>query len=544
MSKKAKTKAVSVPDKRKQMLKLYADYVLETGGTPVHADLHDIGVNWAEVYHQFKTMDGYRKAALIAHPKAFKDIIDPCLFSPKVFAELQDDIKGFKRFFITTAVTGCNVHEGFYKTANSYCSKRDAVLLITPSSDTAAESEKGFYLDPILKDNHIVFDDLGLNANCFISSVKLSAKHIDPITGLGRIGQRNGSFIFASPKQRLKMVATSSNQLPHALMTTGAITKPSYDSERYMSHRTAYIADHDHVIGGIIVEIQDNKTFHFRQVQAAADGSFVDLGIMYYPNGTTKSYAPEALVLGDWHSGETDPVARRVFLDGKDSVTNVLKPKILIVHDGFNGRSISHHEEKDRVRRAQLAGLNQICLEDEIRQYGKDIDDFTAKYEKVKIVCSNHDEFLHRYLKSGRFIEDPQNAKLASLLFHHMCDGHNPLQYALEKIIGLKHPEKIEWFNRSSEFKIAGCELSAHGDLGSNGAKGSLVQMEHAYGNYAGGHTHTPEILRQCWTVGTTSILNPNYVRGASSWMHCSMPIYGNGMRQLIMAIGENWRTK
>ena len=34
-------------------------------------------------------------------------------------------------------------------------------------------------------------------------------------------------------------------------------------------------------MGAIIVEIVDDKRYHFRQVQADKDGSFIDLGVQY-----------------------------------------------------------------------------------------------------------------------------------------------------------------------------------------------------------------------------------------------------------------------
>ncbi len=89
---------------------------------------------------------------------------------------------------------------------------------------------------------------------------------------------------------------------------------------------------------------------------------------------------------------------------------------------------------------------------------------------------------------------------------------------------------------------MADIELGAHGDKGANGARGSLLAMENAYGNSVSGHSHTPEILRGAWQVGTTSLLKLEYVKGPSSWMHTSCLVYPNGSRQLINAINGLWR--
>ena len=44
-------------------------------------------------------------------------------------------------------------------------------------------------------------------------------------------------------------------------------------ANRYVSKRLSYIADHDHTIGALIVEIEDDKYFHFRHVQADEEGA-------------------------------------------------------------------------------------------------------------------------------------------------------------------------------------------------------------------------------------------------------------------------------
>ena len=89
---------------------------------------------------------------------------------------------------------------------------------------------------------------------------------------------------------------------------------------------------------------------------------------------------------------------------------------------------------------------------------------------------------------------------------------------------------------------MANVELGAHGDKGANGARGSLHAMENAYGNSVSGHSHSPEILRGAWQVGTCSYLKLEYNQGPSSWLHSSCLLYPNGARQLINVIGGQWR--
>jgi hypothetical protein len=494
------------------------------------------------VTHYFKSLSRLEEAAREAFPESFYDVKIKDIIGPKKLAELQDAVKKYKRFFITTAVAGCQADTNFLKSIQSYCAKNNAGFLVLVASDPAHVHSKGGYgtidTDVMAYGGQVVLADTALNSNLYVSTLKLSAKHIDPITGLSRIGQRNGSFIYASPKQRLKATAVSNTKLPHMLMTTGAVTRSNYSTDIYMSERTAYIAENDHVMGGLIIEIEDDKIYHFRQVQADIDGAFIDLGIQYNADESVENIAPEAFVLGDWHSGETDPVAKQAWVE----VVQQLGVKKVILHDTFNGLSINHHEDHMGILKAQRAHMNQLDLGSELKVLAQDLDDWALLVDSVVIVKSNHDIFLERYLQDGKYVKDPHNHKLSLHLSLAMLDGKDPLQYGVE-MQGLKNPDKIVWLKMDDDYKIAHIQLGAHGHKGSNGSRGSLKAMEAAYGQSVSGHAHTPEILRQSWQTGTSSYLKLSYNSGASSWLHSSCLVYSNGSRQLINVMNGKWKA-
>lgn len=526
-------------DKQLKIVKIYSVLARKLGRNPTRDDLLKKNVSRDAYRNQFGNLEGLKEAARSHNPEAFKDIIDETRFNDAVLTSLMKKVKTHKKFFVTTAVVGCKVHKGFLESIDAYCEAHNAVLLVLPSADPA--SEAGWELDPALIERDVVFSDLALNKSVFVSSIKLSAKHIDPITGLQRLGQRHGSFLYASPKQRLKMTSTSNTKTPHAVMTTGAVTLPNYLTTKYMSDRTAYIAHNDHIMGGIIVEVVSDKLFHYRQVQADSKGAFIDLGIQY-SGSETKAVRPEALVLGDWHAGETSQYAREAFVSSSSSVVSLLKPKRIILHDFFDGKSISHHNAKNTVIRAIHANQNLLSLKAELEVLVRDLNEFTKIAEEIVIVKSNHDEVLDRYLSEARYVNDAQNHSLGLRLAAAMIDGHNPLKFALESM-GLDNPEKVRWLDRDEDFKVSGVELGAHGDKGANGSRGSLRSMENAYGSSISGHAHTPEILRNAWQVGTCSLLKLDYNKGPSSWMNTSALLYSNGSKQLINVIEGDWKA-
>jgi hypothetical protein len=532
--------------KKEAMIKSYAKLARRLRGEVTLNDIKEAdiqGLTRDIISREFGSLSNLDLAARSAHPDYFFDVSIESLYTPVAIKDLRDDVEKYSRFVITTAVNGCEVHDGFLASIKNYCRVNDAKLLILVASDPAsnlpAHSRKWGTISAKLQNETIVIEDTRLNNNVFVSTIKLSAKHIDPVTGLKRIGQRNGTFMYASPKQRLEPVPVANGKGPHFLMTTGACTVSNYDSDLYMSQRTAYIAEHDHVMGAIVMEIVDDEIYHFRQVQADTKGRFVDLGVEY-SYASTRKVRPEAFVLGDWHAGSTDPDARRCW----EEVCKQLEPKRLILHDAFDGRSINHHEEDMAIVRALRAERGELSLSDELSLLAKDLEDLAQLTDEVVIVKSNHDQFLEKYLQLGKYVSDPQNHRTALQLALKMLDGNDPLAFGVSKAFkgSTQLWNKISWLRLDDDYTVEGIQCGAHGHLGANGARGSLRAMEAAYGNSVSGHTHTPSILRKAWMVGTSSYLKLEYNHGASSWLHSSCLIYPGGSRQLINCIGGNWR--
>ena len=445
--------------------------------------------------------------------------------------------KNTKRFVITTAVIGADADARFLKNIKAYCKDEDAQLIVLPSVPNGSIP---FTLDPALRSAVVVMEDTMLNDNVFILGIKNNSKTSDPITGLARIGRRNGTFIAASPKQRLKYVATGIDRLAHAIMSTGAITVPSY-SKALLVDKTSYVAHQDHVMGAIIVELDKDDTFHFRQIKADQQGSFVDLGTLY-KNGRRATMAPSAFILGDWHSGETDENAAKCWKD----VTVKLKVPEWVIHDGFSGNSINHHNQYKKLTLAKMADEKLLSLESELKGYSKDLLDMSKLLKRVTIVKSNHDEFLDRYLQESRYVDDPQNHTISLKLASALIEGHNPIKYYMNNILGLeKRLGNVQWLERDEDYSIAGIQCGAHGDKGADGGRGNINSLENAYGDVVFGHIHTPQIQRGAWAVGTSSKLKLGYNQGPSSWFHTSCLIYPNGQRQLINCIGDGkWTTR
>ena len=162
----------------------------------------------------------------------------------------------------------------------------------------------------------------------------------------------------------------------------------------------------------------------------------------------------------------------------------------------------------------------------------KSISD-TTKAKDVFIVKSNHDEFLDRYLKEGRYVFDAENHLISLKIATALFEDEDILQRGFD-VVGKESPSHWHYLQRDDSSIIAGVECGSHGDLGLNGAKAALNSLERIYGDCVTGHNHTAAIQRGVFRVGTLSQLDMGYNRGPSSWTQTCCLLYENGQRQLI----------
>jgi hypothetical protein len=219
---------------KERLLDAFATLVVQRKYVPIQAEFSSsTGYSAEQTKRYYHTFEELEATARHQFPKIFANIIDETKFSDEAFKMLREEIAQHQRFVITTAVTGCAPHEDGLAALNNYCKRNKAKLLILPCSDPAKSKDRkyNFSLSHKLPVEAVVFRDLSLNSNLFLSTIKLTAKQIKPLTGLKRLSNR-GSCILASPKQMLEHVASSNKKgLPRAIMTTGAITTPDYRTE-------------------------------------------------------------------------------------------------------------------------------------------------------------------------------------------------------------------------------------------------------------------------------------------------------------------------
>ena len=200
------------------IIRKYINFVKENARFPSLSELVQYGITKKDLKEQFGDLHNLHEEVKEKYNGKLANYVlsEEDVFTKVHLEQLSSDVQKYKRFIITTVVDAKKVNVNFYKSIQNYCKRNDAKLLLIPCADIFSKwksTTNSWSFDPILRNENFIFKETKLNDNFFISSIKLSAKQIRPTTGLSRIGQRNCSFVFASPKQELEYVVTSTGKL-------------------------------------------------------------------------------------------------------------------------------------------------------------------------------------------------------------------------------------------------------------------------------------------------------------------------------------------
>lgn len=446
---------------------------------------------------------------------------------------LFDNLRGepTMNYIVSTIQYNAVVNKNLLRNILQFADKHDVrniYLYVMPGKN------KDETLLPTFDDSRIelLFLDKGgmkLNSNLKLYDTGILASQINPLTGFNTKLHRDYSYILPSPKIRYSSIANTS-KYPRFLATTGALTHGNYKMHIAQGRK----ADLEHEYGFAFVEIVNNRIFNFHPVMALKNGNF-NYNREYYVSGEVREQQPEALVLGDWHCGDTCPKTREATI----AMIQKLKPKRVVFHDFFNGHSINHHEAHNHVSKARLWQQKMHVLEQEVRECLAELKFFATKFPDVQflIVESNHDAFLAKYIGEENFLEDGQNSVFACKLFVEVSKGiKQPILKTAMELVGVT-PRNVQFLNEDEEYRVQGVGLDYHGHRGTNGSRGSGQSFDRNNLKLITGHTHSPMIFANGMVVGTSTHLKLGYSKGASSWLNAHSLLYTSGKYTLITMI-------
>jgi hypothetical protein len=445
--------------------------------------------------------------------------------------------KDKKRFIITWGQNNTPVHKGFYANMEAYADFIDADIHITlgryqnPTS-VFKDKNEDFWAPEVEK-----YMDAGRhNLHKYLSimsDIKIQPTAINPMSGLNGVSGVN-SCVFGAPKVQMEMIPVLEGNKPKMMLTTGAVTKMNYTDSK-----AGKKGEFHHTYGFVIVEIADKETFYVRQVTADdKTGDFSDLCYNVSGGKVKEIDSIAAIVLGDLHYGHHD----QNVIDRTHNFLEKVKPNNVILHDVFDGDSISHHQMKDPfVQYAkEVNGTNS--LKNEIDNMMTGLESF-EKYKNVVIVRSNHDDFLDRWLKNEDWKKQPtQKNSLVYMEYSAMLLKQyesTEVKGVIPELINKKFPNFIT-LGRNASYIVKNWELGQHGDVGSNGSRGSLLQFRNLNTKIIVGHYHSPGRKDGALAVGTSTRLRVGYNIGPSSWLQSHVIIHNNGKAQHINFIEDS----
>lgn len=478
-------------------------------------------------------------------------------------AKAELPAKGVKRYILTSAQNNTHVHERawnnllalaeFYKAeilvgTFSYDQNHYGPLSTKRGTSKAgtAEQRKLWYdpkLEPYFCDTR---KELGKGL-VWCGEYNALPTNVNPLAGLESYTQRQ-SAIFPHAKMAMRSIPTMQGEGTKLNYTTGTVTK-----RNYIQKREGVIAEHHHVYGGLLVEVNTDGNWWVRQLNAESDGTIQDLHVVVKDGQVSEDGKVEAITWGDlhatWIEPELVPIAQGMLED--------LKPRYQFFHDVLKGWTINRHvinkNEPHYKFHAWLLGYHRFYaeLDDTI----KVLNQYDRPWCQSVVVDSNHDDpWIQNWLKNYDYRQDPPNAELfleaQKFMYDQLRKGNgktlprdvNMLEWCLRHQ-GYKSPTRFLIADESFTICNRKIECGMHGHLGPNGRFGSPENLSKMGRKSNTAHTHSAGIYNGLYVAGTSSKMRWTYNRGPNSWSHSHIVTYPSGKRTIITMYAGKWRA-
>jgi hypothetical protein len=450
-------------------------------------------------------------------------------------------------YLIVAAQNATPVHDEWWAVLQTIAKVRKAELLVIPlryknptSQWTGSQQNAEHWAAAVRPFLWNVRHNLNSNLTV-LADMKIQPTASSPLTGLEAVSLA-ASGIVGHTKLQMRSVPTPSSRMAKILTTTGACTVANYTD----SH-AGRIGEFHHSLSAVLVEVK-GKRFHLRHVHYDAKSrSATDLNTRYLANGYGLAPRPLAIDMGDTHVDSICPRVEHATF-GPGGMVETLKPQHLIYNDLLDSYSCNPHHMGNPFNAVakRARGADDVKME-----VGRAIA-FVRKRTPADclsiIVPSNHNDFLRRWIVTNDWRRDPVNAAFYLETALAMVNDTR----LTEK--GTEYPDPFtHWFRLAEvpnarcldldeSFMLGGVELGMHGDIGPNGARGSIKNLRRIGVKSIIGHSHSPGIDEGCYQTGTSTRLRLEYNHGASSWLNAHCILHADGKRQIIVVVDGNWR--
>jgi len=480
----------------------------------------------------------------------FRKLHDPVYERHDVGTPLNRELrKDAKVFVITGAQNATPVDKEWLSVLKTVVKDRNAELLVVPlryKNPTSLWSGSARNAESWAEEvrEYLWNTRLEINENLMLlADVKTQPTASSPLSDFEGVSHAS-SCIIAHPKLQMKSVATPSSKMAKILTTTGVCTVSNYTDSR-----AGKVGDFHHSLSAVIVEVEGKK-FYLRHLHYdKKTKSCTDLNAKYLSTGKVVP-APRALavVMGDTHVDFVDPgVYKATF--GEGGLLETVEPEFLVYHDLLDGYAVNPHHDKNAFNKVAKAKSGSNNVWEEVSRAIQFVADNTPDGCTGVVVPSNHDDFLRRWIVNTDWREDPVNAEFY-------------LETALEMVratemtpSGTSYPSPFAmWLKKANldgvrvlggdeSLMLAGVELGMHGDIGPNGARGSIKNLRRIGTKSIIGHSHSVGIDEGCYQVGTSTLLRLEYNHGPSGWLNAHCVLNADGKRQIIIIVDGEFRS-
>lgn len=436
-----------------------------------------------------------------------------------------------KTFLISWAQNETPVHENFFKNIVAYSNHLKAGLHIiagrykNPTS-VFTDQDKDTWVKEVLPyldaNRHNLHDHLQV-----LSDIKVSPTASTPLSGLNGVTGLE-SCIIGHPRMHLKALPVLKGYPNKLLLSTGACTVSNYTDSK-----SGKKAEFHHNLGAVIVEL-DGEHFHIRQITADDNGDFYDL-FKRVKKGKVKNNKKgcEIAVLGDLHIHQMNEEAVKDSFD----ILDVMKPKHTVIHDVFDGKSISHHTKNYPFQLLELEENGSDDVEKEI----KEMLDWVRGKKKYNLVipAANHNDWLDQWLDKTDWRKEGN--KKAYLKYANIKAEGKAKKGLVAYLLDEEFGEDVVTLDYNGSYRVLDWELGLHYDKGANGSRGSMVQFKNLNTKSIGGHGHSAFRVDGSLAVGTLTKMDMGYNKGLSSWTCSNVLVYPDGKAQHIHRVNNKF---
>lgn len=463
-----------------------------------------------------------------------------------------------KRYIVSSAQNNTHVHHEFFENLIAYADYMDAELLVSqytynksaygkksvkPGTEPTKEDLADIWYDPIL-DEYICNDRVGLAPDLvFCGEQNILPTAVRPLSGFESYPGQGASAIFPHTTIAMESIASLDTSRVKMNYTTGCVTQ-----QNYIQKKAGLKAEHHHIYGALIVEVDSSGEWWVRQINATDDGSFYDLDCYVCGCEVEEGKALEAINWGDIHVESIDEHLKRA-LWGEGGVLDQMRPAYQFMHDTVDFHARNHHIAKNPHAKFE----RWVNGKDNVKSEFERVRDFLGDYAyrpwcKTVVVDSNHDNAFERWLREADYKTDPKNAEFfleCQLEKYRAIRSQDKNHHLVEAVLrGMGLSSDIKFLRRDESFLLCGAiECGLHGDMGPNGARGTPMGISKLGYKVNMGHSHSAAIIQGTYVAGTSTLLRLEYNKGPSSWSHSLIFTYPNAKRAIITMRNGKYRA-